>query len=119
MKCYVGHYGEMEEHIESNSLIYVQACIEKEWGDNFLDYETAWIMEYNFMGRHSAQHYFSIKDKKWHRTKRSIIIYSSWDYAIEPFRTIAQYFIKKLGYLKKQQEATKKWIEERDKKITT
>ena len=111
---YIGNYTTIEESIKSDSLKQVKDIIELAMGEDFKEYETAWIMEYNIIGRFSAQHYFSMQDKKWHRSKTGIFMYSTYFKVIEPIKTIAQWIIDILGYRTKQNDALKKWIQERD-----
>lgn len=109
-KSYNGSHDKIDEFIESKSLSEIKNKIELAMGENFDDYMTSWIMEYNIIGRHSAQHYFSMKDKKWHRMKVSITSDSSWSGAVSPLREIARYFIKVLGYKEKQDKQLNEWI---------
>lgn len=116
---YEGRYSDLEEPIKSKSLQEVQQKIEKLGEYNpkdkdsiFVEYYTAWIMEYNFIGRQTAQHYFSMLDRKWHRSPNRLTMYHSWNRAIEPIKTIVQWFLRVFGYRKQEQMKTSEWIQQ-------
>src|SRR3990167_623698 len=111
IKIYEGGYIHFDEMIK-DSLSDIQAKIEMAMGKEFSDYETAHIFEYNFIRRQSAQYYFSIKDKKWHRSKIKITSSMSWAGAVEPFRSIALWLLKKLGYQAKEKKKLDKMVEQ-------
>lgn len=112
-KKYNGHYEKLEESVESKSREWLERHLRDIIGKNdFIDYETAWIMEYNWIGRNSAQYYFSMKDKKWHKLKIGIEQMDSWASAIEPFRTVVWWILTKLGYKAKQEKQLRKWFKE-------
>ena len=120
MKKYEGYYNTFEEAVKCKSLLQLKEHIENSGGYggnpeqcNFRDYETAWIMEYNIIGRQTAQHYFSMKDKQWHRTPNKITMYSSWQSAKQPFKVMAQWILKVLGYKQKDIGFVNKFIQER------
>lgn len=111
-KSYSGWHEKIDD-VKSKSLSEIKNKIELAMGENFDDYMTSWIMEYNIIGRHSAQHYFSIKDKKWHILKVPITSNSSWHGAVEPLRSIAHWLLKVLGYKDKQDKQINEWIRKR------
>lgn len=115
---YEGHYDTLEKPIKSNSLLQVQEHIENLGGyesnkDNccFKEYETAWIMEYNFIGRLTAQYYFSMKDKSWHRSQNKITMYSSWQNAVYPVKVVAQWVLKQTGHKSKDEKFINDFIQ--------
>ncbi len=116
---YAGFYSTFEKTVKCKSLWQLQENIENAGGYggdpedcNFREYETAWIMEYNLIGRNSAQHYFSMKDKKWHRSATRITMYTSWQNARQPFKVIAQWLIDILGYRKRADDRINKFIQQ-------
>lgn len=119
---YKGNYIDFEKPVVCDNLPQLKEHIENSGGykgsegDEFRDYETASIEEFNIIGRRTAQYYFSMKDKKWHRSKNEITSYFSWSDSFEPLRSIAQFTLKKLGYKEKEAELIKKAIKERNEK---
>lgn len=77
LKRFEGYYDKLEVMpVKGKSLQDLKDLIEKAAGYNskninsvFDEYETAWITEFNIFGKRIAQHYFSIWDKKWHRSE--------------------------------------------------
>ena len=117
---YEGNYYKFEEAIKGMSLRQLQKYIENAGGYSgnperckFMDYETACITEYNFIGRETAQHYFSMNDNQWHRSPNAITMYGSWQNAKEPFRTIARWILDVFGFRKKEFDKYTKFIQER------
>lgn len=108
------YYETLENAIIRNSLSEIQKEIEKLGGFNrddvrsdFKEHETAYIMEYNLLGRRTAQYYFSIKDKKWHRVPTKITDFSSWRYAKKPIKNIAEWILIKTKIKNKRDESVK------------
>lgn len=113
-KSYNGWHEKIEEDLTGKSISKIKKDIELAMGENFDDYMTAWIMEYNIIGRNSAQHYFSMHDKKWHKSKVSVTNSNSWAGATEPFRGIARWILKVSGQTDKQQTELKQLIKKYD-----
>ena len=121
MKKYEGKYESFDKPVWSNSLLQLQEHIENSGGYggnpeecNFIDYESAWIYEYNIIGRHIASYYFSILDKKWHRLELDISNWMSWNKAVFPFKQIAQWYLEFFGYRKIQIDSMKKFVQKKD-----
>jgi hypothetical protein len=114
---YEGYYATFENPIKGTSLSELISIIESAAGyenlrSDFREYETAYISEYNSIERQTAKYYFSMRDKKWHRSENSLKEYRSWESAKEPYKTIAQWLLDKLGYKKVQEERWNKFAKE-------
>lgn len=113
-KSYVGYHDTMEDSIEDKSLNSIKEKIELAMGKDFVDYTSACIIEYNIIKRNVAQHYFSLRDKKWHRSTTGVTDYSSWRHAIKPIGSIFQWFLIVSGHKEKQDDRTRRFIQKRD-----
>lgn len=111
MEQYEGYYLSFDSYIKSKSLSGLKKKIEKAMGDKFKDYETAWINEYNLIGRRTACYYFSLRDKRWHKSSNRITSYMSWGSAISPFKQIAQWLL--IGNRIKEEEMTEAYLRKR------
>lgn len=83
-------------------------------GYNFADYETARIDEFNFIGRNVATNYFSMNDKKWHRSENKIINHHSWNSAVSPIREIAQWILEVLGFRAEQEKRMRDFVQKKE-----
>ena len=99
---YKAHYDASEHPVGDKALSEIKEMIHNLAGYKdkgvFKEYETAVIVEYNIIGRQTAQHYFSMIDRNWHRSSTEITSYYSWQTARQPYKKIAQWILKKLGY---------------------
>ena len=119
MSTYIGTYESIDGFIECKSLLQLQQKLQKCGGyevdteqPSFKEYETAGIIEYNFLGRNTAQYYFSAKDYSWHKTEIKQTNFMSWQNAKQPFKAIAQWFLSITGYTQEQSERIKKDIQQ-------
>lgn len=120
MKRYEGTYASFDESVWCNSLWHLQEHIENASGyegnpnNDFKLYETAWIYEYNLIGRCIANYYFSMRDKEWHRGEFEITNYQSWSKAKSPFKQIAQWLLDILGFKKEQDTKIEKFVQKKE-----
>lgn len=105
MKKYEGNYDTFETPVRSWSLIKVQRLIEQAGGydpedrhGDFEAYTTAWINEFNLVGRTTAHYYFSLSYRKWIRTTNKLTLYRSWNTALKPIKAIAQWLLRLHAY---------------------
>ena len=118
MKRYEGNYATFTESVWCDSLLQLQEHIENSGGyegnpdEHFRDYETAWIYEYNIIGRNIASYHFSMLDKKWHKRDFKISNWLSWNKAKFPFKQIAQWLLDIFGYKKKHFDFVNKFVQQ-------
>jgi len=112
-KHYTANYYTFEKLAKAKTLELLKRHLENAMGNNFKYYETAWISEYNILGRRTAQHYFSKKDKRWHKSPNPITMFSSWNNASEPFKLIARWLLITLGYKVAQDKEMNEFIQRR------
>ena len=97
-----GSHDSLEKPVKSSSFLELQLFLEAAGGYNrdfdestFKHYETAWINKRNYLGRKTAQYYFSMKERQWKKSAIRITTLYSWEGAKEPFATIALWILKK------------------------
>lgn len=119
---YEGSHSALDKPVNSKSLLQVQEHIENAagWGgdlnniESFSDYETAWINEYNFVGRNTASYCFSMKKKGWSRHEWKRTNWLSWRSSVSPIKEIAQWILDTLGFRAEQQKRIRDFTQKKE-----
>jgi hypothetical protein len=104
---YEGNYDTFKDRVHYATLEMAQVQIEVAMSENIEDeYYTAWIFEYNIIGRQTASYFYSKGEAGneigWNRIDTPITDFYSWHQAKKPFKKLARWLIEISGERAKQ-----------------